>query len=111
MSAGLHWPPAAASVVSWKGEHPSGTGKGGSICIPQAHPRNMGEGRGEAAGCAGEGLGASWDFGAEAGNMLGASVAWMSSLQQCLCSQQQAGKHDAKLLLGYIRVTAADCSD
>ena len=86
-------------------------GKDGSICIPQAHPRSVGKGSGEAAGCVREGLGASWDFGAGAGTMAGASIAWTSSLQWCLCSQQRVGKHGVKPLLGYIRVTAAECSN
>lgn len=52
---------------------PQGIGKGGSICIAQAHPRSMEEEGWEAAGCAGEGLGSSWDLGA--GNTVGAAIA------------------------------------
>jgi len=45
---------------------PQGMGKGGSVCVPQAHSRSMGKRSGEAARCAREGLGARQDFSAGA---------------------------------------------
>ena len=75
-------------------------GEGWEHLHPQHHHRSTGKGKGEGDRCTSEGLGASQDFNAGAGSMMGTSVAWSNSLQWCLCSQQWAGKHGAKPLLG-----------
>lgn len=81
----------------------------GAPALPGLTLRARGKEGWEAAGCAGGGLGGSWDFGA--GSMAGAPIAWMRGLQWCLCSRQREGKHGAKPLLRYIQVTAVDCSN